>query len=366
MIAARVGNRRAQRPFIGPTGATVLPVTFCELRVACGEGAAAGRQLGVIAQLSLRQAAPDGQGTRRITGRFQRIRQWQTTATVAEFFRGLVVDDGFTRPIRHGATAQGPIVACDLRVVANGLLHRVALTFLGQLRQQLAACGGIDAIEQRHHAFLLRRGRRRRGIEPRQPLQQGNGQLAVMTVIGVFEPLLRVFALAGVQRQIRCLIERTEVAGLLVVSLPERRGFCIATQGLHQFGPAFDHVSRLWLAGEPGHDFVALALVLPDVQQPCLAATVPGFGQARALQQLGVLQALGQNQPFLRVIVRLAATQLRACGLRIATGHPFGRLQARALQFATQALHGRYIAALSSQFPQALALRRIRQFAGGQ
>ncbi|MNV88091.1 hypothetical protein D3C71_1822660 [compost metagenome] len=104
--------------------------------------------------------------------------------------------------------------------------------------------------------------------------------------------------------------------------------------------------------------------MLPDVEQLRLSTAIPRLRQARALQQIGGLQALSEDQPGLRVFVGSAFAQLRQCGGRITPGQPFGRLQARALQFVTQALDRCAVTGFPREFPQALALGRIGKVFG--
>ncbi|MNE48446.1 hypothetical protein D3C80_1429100 [compost metagenome] len=159
MIAPGIGNRSTQGPFIGATTAALLPVAFGSLRVACIECAAAGREAGVVAELGVWKAAPDDQCASRIPSRFQGVGQWQATAFVAEFGGLLVIHHRLAGTIGHGASTEGAIVTGALRMTADGLLHRIALTVFRQLRQQLSACGGVDTIDQCGHALLLRRCR---------------------------------------------------------------------------------------------------------------------------------------------------------------------------------------------------------------
>ncbi|MNM93616.1 hypothetical protein D3C81_1059960 [compost metagenome] len=159
MIAPGIGNRSTQGPFIGATTAALLPVAFGSLRVACIECAPAGREEGVVAESGVWKAAPDGQCTSRIPGSFQGVGQRQATVFVAEFGGFLVIHHRFTGAFRHGASTEGAIVTGALRMTADGLLHRIALTVFRQLRQQLPACGGVDTIDQCGHALLLRRSR---------------------------------------------------------------------------------------------------------------------------------------------------------------------------------------------------------------
>ncbi|MNF60414.1 hypothetical protein D3C84_420300 [compost metagenome] len=187
-----------------------------------------------------------------------------------------------------------------------------------------------------------------------------------MAVVSVFEQPLRVITLARIHQQVRRLVERIEVAGLLVMTLPQRRRFSRAPGCLIQFGPAFDHVGGLRLAGEISHDFVAAPFVLPDVQQSITPSRIPRFRQAGALQQFGGLQALGENQPGLRICVGRATLQLTERGLRVVAGQPVDCLKARSLQLATQAFYRCAVAGLPCQFPQALALGRIGQVGGWQ
>ncbi|MNL05578.1 hypothetical protein D3C87_1261840 [compost metagenome] len=127
-----------------------------------------------------------------------------------------------------------------------------------------------------------------------------------MTIVGAFEQLLSVFALAGIERQITGLIQRIQVAGLLVMPLPKRSGFGLTPQNLEHFGAAFEHFGGLRLVGKIRQGFVVATFVLPDIQQALAAPRVPRLGQACALQQVSGLQALGKDQPCLGIVLGLA------------------------------------------------------------
>ncbi|MNK97748.1 hypothetical protein D3C87_1180950 [compost metagenome] len=177
------------------------------MRVADIQGATAGGEAGIVAEFGIWNAAPDGQGTGRVSGSLQGVGEWQASVLVTHFFGGLVIHHCFAGALGHCTTAEGAVVARSLREITDGLLNRAALAVFRQLRQQLPASGGVDALEQRNNALLLCRGRCRRGIQPRQPLQQGRRQLAAVAVEGALEQLLRMFTMAGIQRQVGSLVE---------------------------------------------------------------------------------------------------------------------------------------------------------------
>ena len=161
------------------------------------------------------------------------------------------------------------------------------------------------------------------------------------------------------QGQVGGLVQGREVAALAVLALPQLGGLAVAALGLEQLGALFQHWQRLRLLAQPLQRPGALALFLPDLDQPLAPGRVPGFGQALVLQQVAGLQALGQHQPGLGIILGRALAQLLEGRIRVVPREPFDGLQAGAAQFVAEAAHGVAIVLLAGQFPVLQADRRV-------
>ncbi len=96
------------------------------------------------------------------------------------------------------------------------------------------------------------------------------------------------------------------------------------------------------------------------------AGGVPGLGQPGVFQQVGGLQALGQDQPGLRIVSGLALLQLRQCRCLVVTRQPFGGFQAGAVLRVAELCNQRCVAAVACDFQQLCLARRVAAVLLGQ
>ncbi|MCY1411721.1 hypothetical protein D9M71_271110 [compost metagenome] len=311
VIALALGDGGAQGPVVGAVVCGGVPIAPGRMRVAGVQRATGGGEAGVVGPGTVGQAAPDGQRGLGVASGLKRIGQRQAVAAVAQALGGLVVDHRFAGLVGHGAAAQGAVLAGLARGGRYCLAHGVALASLGQAAKQLGAGIGVDPGDQAEHASAVQRPVVT-GIQVAQALQQRRGKAALAAVVGLLQQLPCVFVVALLHQQEGGLLQRGQVAALLVALLP--------------FG------GSAWLRG---------------------------------LRRVAV-QALLEHSVGTRVGAGGAALELLARQLRVALRQPVDGFQAGALQFVAQALYQRGVVAFAGQFPQLLALLGLVQLFGRQ